>query len=336
MRRAPCAIGAIFLLAAGAGVARADDPAQQQFDYGLSEMNARRFATGCPALDESYRLDPRPGTLFTAAACNARWGKTATALADYEQYLALYDRMAQDQKARQGERKHVAARQREALNKLVPSLAVTASPGMSPSAVIRRDGIVLGGPMLGAALPIDPGEHVVRVELPDGRSAEKRVTLHDAEHLQVEAPELAEAATPTPEATPVPATPPPSEPQPPVETHASSRRTWVWVSVGVGGAGLAVAGVTGALALSKKGDASSHCDGSGGCDTASAASAGNSARSFANIESVGLIVAGAGAVAAGILWLTRPSAHVSATASRITPYLSGDRTGPRGGITVTW
>ena len=97
-----------------------------------------------------------------------------------------------------------------------------------------------------------------------------------------------------------------------------------------------MAGVTGALALSKKGDASSHCDGSGGCDTASAASAGNSARSFANIESVGLIVAGAGAVAAGILWLTRPSAHVSATASRITPYLSGDRTGPRGGITVTW
>ena len=39
-------------------------------------MKAGNFESGCPALEESYRLDPLPGVLFTSAECHAQWGST--------------------------------------------------------------------------------------------------------------------------------------------------------------------------------------------------------------------------------------------------------------------
>src|SRR5690242_13425871 len=93
---------AVVTIAAVAPEARAQGGSPQaQFDYGLAEMEAGRYATGCPALAESYRLDPHPGVLFTLAECENRAGKLASALTHYDAYRDLYAHMSEAEKGRQ-------------------------------------------------------------------------------------------------------------------------------------------------------------------------------------------------------------------------------------------
>src|SRR5438477_5379956 len=75
--------------------------AEALFNKGLADMQAGHYDTGCPSIAESYRLDPRPGTLFTLAECEAKGGKLATAVARYEDYLQLFARLTPDQQAKQ-------------------------------------------------------------------------------------------------------------------------------------------------------------------------------------------------------------------------------------------
>jgi hypothetical protein len=304
-----------ILLAAPSHSAQADDSVQ--FNYGLSEMIAGRYATGCPALATSFRIDPRPGTLFTLAECNLRWGRTASALAGYEEYLALFERMSPEQRAKQAERAQVAAAERKELEISVPRLALRLPEGAPAGIVVRRDGVTLGGSMLGAAIPVDPGEHVVSVEMPDGRTQEQRVTLVPSEQRTI-------VVEPTRVIPLVPAPPSPgqsspmpsgvSSPEPaPLMVRGSSRPVWIFAAGGVGVASLVVAGTTAALALAKKSTAAMDCDVKGICATAAGVDAGNAGHRFADVATAALIV-GAVSLAVGlVLWLTEPGAPTART-----------------------
>jgi hypothetical protein len=63
--------------------AQPEASAEALFDRGLRDMQSGNYDKGCPALAESHRLDPRLGTLFTLAECEAQWGKTGSAVAHY-------------------------------------------------------------------------------------------------------------------------------------------------------------------------------------------------------------------------------------------------------------
>ena len=298
------------------------------FNRGLSEMKAGHYVTGCSALAGSFRLDPRPGTLFTLAECNLRWGRSASALAAYDEYLALYDRMPSEQKVKQGERARIATAERDQLEASVPRLRVSV-PETAPSGlVVRLDETVLQGPMIGAATPVDPGEHVVRTWTPDGGATEQRVALVDGEQRTVVAqlPPPAATATPAPGA---PASPTArvtalASPVPEPSTGAAasaSHRPWILLAGGVGVAGGVVAAIAGGLALQERSIAMSGCDAGGVCTSQHAVDAGNEARGLANTETVALAVAGVGLVAALVLWLTESSPP---------------RASARGGVGVAW
>src|SRR5688500_15387502 len=89
--------------------------AEAHFNRGLADMQAGRYAAGCPALAESQRLDPRPGRLFTLAECEARWGRYATAVTRYNDYLSLFARMTRAEQVKQLGRDKISTRQRETL-----------------------------------------------------------------------------------------------------------------------------------------------------------------------------------------------------------------------------
>jgi hypothetical protein len=292
--------------------------ADAQFKYGLAEMLAGRYATGCPALESSYRLDPRAGTLFTLAECQRKAGKTSSALSSYEEYLAVYGRMAPEQRAAQKERAAVATEERAALEGAVPRLVIELPAGATPGTIVQRDGATIGGAMMGVALPVDPGEHVVRTVTPDGRQRETRVVLADREQRTV----IAELPPQTPQALPTAAqatrAPLPHAPSAaneipvrplPAEAPVSgggSRRTWTYAVGAVGVAGLLVGATTGALAIAKRSTASSDCSASGTCVSQRGVDAGNSARDLANVATVGWVAGGIALAAAVILWLTEP------------------------------
>src|SRR4051812_38383125 len=102
------------MLFAGSAWAQEDAAAEALFNKGPSEMEAARYETACPTIKESQRLDPRMGTLFPLAECEAKGGMIASAVAHYNESPRLFPRLAPPQKATQAGRDKVSATQKAA------------------------------------------------------------------------------------------------------------------------------------------------------------------------------------------------------------------------------
>ncbi|WP_437830720.1 hypothetical protein [Sorangium sp. So ce1153] len=306
--------------------------AEALFQRGLVDMQAGRYDTGCKAIAESQRIDPRPGTLFTLAFCESKSGRVATAIARFGDYLSLVDALPPAQRAQQRERPKAARQERERLAPLVPELSLLLPPGAPAGTVVRRDGQVLGEAALGIGLPVDPGEHVLSTHVPGGFIREQRIVIEQGEKRQVTlevqaAPEAgASPASPAP-AVPrgpvvAPRTAAPTLPAPSLPLGADAppavRRTAVYVSGGVGMAGLVLGGVMGALTFGKKAVVEKHC-GSGigfydaaGCD-ATGLDAANSGQTMGLLSTIGMGVGLAGLGTAAVLYWTEPKPANTAT-----------------------
>jgi hypothetical protein len=269
-------------------------PAQTQFDFGLAEMQAGRYASGCPALAESYRIDPHPGVLFTLAECENKWGKIASALTHYEAYLDLFSHMAGDEKGRQRGRDRIAVAQRDLLRSDVPQLAIALPASAPAGTTVTRDGAPLGAPSIGAALPVDPGEHLVVARTPDGVAHEAHVTLARGEHRAFV---VDLSAPPRPPASPVASSHPPESPRP----APAPPRSKAWeVPAGIGIVGLLVGGVAGATVLHDKSTIESQCHPDYTCSQ-SGLNAASNARTFGVVSDVGIAVGAVGIVVANVL-----------------------------------
>lgn len=145
-----------------------DDPAEVAFDRGIEHMEAGRFARACPLIEESYKLDPQPGALFTLAECEAGRGRLATALARYEEYLVMHASLPLEKKLKQGDRERDARRQRDALAEQAPRLTLVLSEKAPSGTIVTLDGATLSDVELGVSLAHDPGEHMVTVQVPGG------------------------------------------------------------------------------------------------------------------------------------------------------------------------
>lgn len=300
---APFALLGAALLASSPAAAQDIATAEALFDRGLADMKAGRYETGCKAIGESQRLDPRAGTLFTLATCEAEWGHIATAFSRFGDYLALYEALPADKKSLQGERPAVAAEQRRTLGPDIPKLTLSLAKGAPPGLVVKRDGEVVGEAALGVALPVDPGEHVLTIVAPNGASSERRITLAKRENKDItlelapapagSAPPAATAATPGPE-------------------NSSGRRVATYVVGAAGLAGLVAGGVLGGLTAARKGTIDAHCGaGIGSKDETACDRTGLDAAGEASGLGLGSSLAlAAGGVALGtavVLFVTEPA-----------------------------
>jgi hypothetical protein len=302
-------VAGVFAAVTVASAARAGDggAAQALFDKGVADLEAGRPETACPAFTESQRLDPRPGTLFALADCEAALGKIASALGHYHEYLGWVSRLADDDRARHAERVELARAQVEALQSKVPTLVLALSASAPAGTVIERDGVVLQGAALGVALPIDPGEHVVVTRTPG--QPEERLTLSiaagDAKRLELPfrpAPPPSTAPAPAPVVEP---TARPPEPQaPPSDDGGDSQRTLGYVAGGVGLVGLVVGSVTGLLVLDRKATVDAECV-NHAC-TKEGKQAADSGQSLAAVSTIAFGVGLAGLATGVTLVLTAP------------------------------
>lgn len=273
------------------------DVAGQLFDEGLAAMKAGRLDEGCPKLDESYRLDPRPGGLFTLAECENRRGRIATAAARYTEYLRMVDKLPSRDRLRQQERVGVAKATLKAIEGQVPRVTLTITPSRLPRDVsLRRDGRRVDEREIEKPISLDPGAHVFSLEAPSGERREFKVELRPGETRA-----LAIDATFSKARRDVPA----ASASTPSDGAPSSRRTLGFIVGSVGLASLATGFVTGGLALAAKGDVEDNCVASA-CNP-TGYSAVTSGRSFATASTITFAV-GAAATAAGVvLILTAPS-----------------------------
>jgi len=303
----------------------AEDPsnavaAQALFDDAKASMEKGDYATACPKLEESQRLQPAGGTLLFLGLCLEGSGKTATAWERFNEALSTARRDARPDRERAAEQ-HIAT-----LTSKLTRLDVVVPDGVRAISGLRvsRDGEDVPAPIWGTPIPVDPGRHTVRVTAPRMKPWETVVaTAGEAATATVTVPALEpDPNAPAPEPTPPPAhavTIPPAPPQPPPPSEAErptghGQRTIALVVGGVGVVALGVGAYFGATALSKKSseDAANGCPNgsSGGC-TSTGVTLSQDAYHDGNIATIALGIGAAAVVGGAVLWLTAPSAPAS-------------------------
>lgn len=319
LAQALAALGCVLAMAPREAHAQGAAAAEALFKKGLADFNAKKFDTGCPALEESFRVDPRAGSLFTSADCYAAAGKVTTASSLYEQFERFVDRMPPGQRGAQAERLKVAADQRAALKPRIPSLTLSLAAGSPEGTVVKRDGLVVGKPALGVALPVDPGEHVLVVYVEGGPTKEQKIVVKEGEKKVVELAVESGAKAMPPPAAGKEGTPPPAvgAPPAPAAPTSSSRKTIGFVVAGVGAAVLVGGGVAGVLSMSKKKTVDDECRGSA-CSQAGK-DAADSGKTLATISTIGVAVGVVGVAAGVYLIVSAPKAETAASSRFIAP-----------------
>ncbi len=172
-------LGVLVMSAAPSAHAGDAALAEALFTEARQLMAEGKYAEACPKFDASNRIDPAVGTLLNLAACYEKLGKTATAWATYLQVASSPQGDVRGDYARQ----HAAA--------LLPMLSkVTIRvPNAPAGASVTRDGIAVPPGAFGAAIPVDPGHHVIEataagrirfhreVDVPSGTSTSVVVVL---------------------------------------------------------------------------------------------------------------------------------------------------------------
>jgi hypothetical protein len=291
--------GYVLLLAAalGFGGSASAQDAQKLYDGGLKDMRDGRYDTGCPAIEQSYHLDPQAGALFTLAACYARWGKSYTAMQRYQAFLGEIDKLPPAERDKQQDRVKAAKEKLAALEPEVPTLSMSFSSPPPAGTTVEVDGRVLSPAELATPLKLDPGEHRVVVKTVEGDVKEYK------EKLEPHAPLHLTLVTPAPVAAPTAA--PNAEPAEPSGPGPEPMMIGAFVAGGVGLASIVVGAVTGGLVFAKKGTVSDNC-----ADTvcnAQGKDAVDQASTLALVSDITFGVGLAGVAAGVVLFLLAPS-----------------------------
>lgn len=269
-------------------------------------------------------------SIFFAAALAVLLG-TAPALADDKQRCG--DAYVEAQQARRqmqllSARKHLVScldpqcpnalqgdcsRWLEEVDAALPSVVIVAvqSDGRETDrARLFVDGLLLKERLTGAAIAVDPGTRMFRIEL-DGAVVERRVLIYEGQKnrlLRLQLPSRSEAA---------PFAPPAADTRAPEKASSS----WPVVPLVITGTGLtAMIGGTILLAIgeSKQSEADERCPTKGSCVDQGAAALGNTGQAQSSWGTVLLLGGGALTAGGGIAFLaTRRTGDSAATVSVI-------------------
>jgi hypothetical protein len=293
--------------------ARAQNPAAAEalFEQARAAMAAGSYDIACARFRDSDKLDPAVGTRFNLADCEERRGRVATA---WSLFRGVLSELAQDD-----DRKPIAEERAAKLKPRLPIVTMVPPPDAAPGMRVRIDGVEIGEASFGVALPMDPGEHDLRL-LPEG-GPERRMTftLREGEHTEL--PLRLEAAAPSADTESQASAEPASDAPAP-------RRRWAMVAGGVGLAGVAVGSLAGIITLSKKSTADDNCsDVTHTCNQVGV-DANESGKTFAVLSSVGFGVGVLGLATGAYLYLTsKPATQTSAHPSipeGLSPQLSAE------------
>jgi hypothetical protein len=281
--------------------------AEALFNDGRKLVSSGDFAQACAKFEASQTLDPGVGTSLNLADCYEKAGRTASAWAQFR------DTMSAARKAGSLERERIARKRAEQLE---PKLSyLTILPAQAQTVAVTRDGVALDAAVLGTAIPIDPGTHVVAASAAGKRSWSTEVSVGAAaDRLSVSVPVLADE--------PAPAPPPPaviaqevaaSQPAAPAAVSGSddaqstraTRRILAIAAAGVGVAGLAAGSVFGLMAASSWQDAKADCHPYPYCGDNGVRLAKDAA-SNGTVSTIAFVIGGVGVAASAVLWFTAP------------------------------
>jgi hypothetical protein len=285
--------------------ARADGDkatAEALFSEGRRLMSNGNYAAACEKFAASQKHDPGLGTSLNLADCYEKSGRTASAWAEFRDAAAAAHRGGQK------EREQVARARADALEKQLSRLTLT-EKSPHPDQRISRDGASVDRGVLGTAVPLDPGAHLVEVMAPGRKKWSKSVDVQPGAQIVIELPELEKDSAGA--TAPVGAA---SDSTPSTSKSGNTQRIAAIAVGGVGVVGLAVGSIFGLKAISNWSDVKSHCRSyPNDCD-GEGMSLADSASSAATISTIAFAVGAAGIAGGAILWFTAPMSREAAAA----------------------
>lgn len=306
---------ALGVLLAGAGPARAGDPAAAEvlFRQGRALIEAGKVPEACAKFAESQRLDASSGTLLNLADCHEKEGKIASAWAEFLAAATLSRSQHNEPRAAE------ATSRAQALKGRLSYLTIRVREPVE-GLQVRRGEVTLEAASLGGPLPVDPGLHVIAASAPGREGWSARVQLApDGDRKEIEIPPLTRVQAPPAASSSAPVVAPatasasasaPEVASAPVavapEVAPSMRRPLGYALGGAGAVALLVGGYFGLRALSTYEQAESRCTSHRGCSGEAMdlrEQAGTRARISDVSLGVGLLLAGAG----GYLLLVKPA-----------------------------
>lgn len=302
------AVALLIALACGAPAAALGQPsmkdklqADKLFQEGKKLYGDEKYKEACEALAKSDELDPAIGTLGLLAACHEKQGDLVAA---WKEYLETKRRA----EAKRDSRAAFAAEQAEAVKARLAKLTIQSRAGQTDLAV-KRDGESLPPSILGAQVPVNPGEHTVTALAPGAPEWTTSVSLKEGEARTVEIPPLGAAA------------------------GGSGPPRWLaFVVGGVGLAGIGVGTAAGFIAMSNNEDSMNRkiCP-----PTSRQCPERETAFTAATISTVGFIAGGACVAAGVVLFFVAgsdpPSSGGASGTAALGPIRIAPLVGPSGG-----
>jgi hypothetical protein len=294
--------------------------AQALFDDARRLMDQKRYSEACPKLAESQRLDPGGGTLLNLALCHASEGKTATALVEYNEGLAMATRDGRR------DREELA---RAAITKLeaeVPRLTVAVPQAhRTPGLELKIDDTPLPSVAWDVPMPVDPGSHAVVATVPGRAPWTAVVSILEKEKKTLEIPNLAPriewAAGPTvppPTMTPPNGSEPSAQETPPTVYPTTSKKDSNPVYIVALGTTIAASGtmvITGLLALSEQSKAEDNCLADRNwCKSQGGRDAASNAQTLSVVSTTAFVIAAIGVVTLFIVPSKKTAAKAAANA----------------------
>jgi hypothetical protein len=310
-----------------AGAARAQTSeiqaaAQKMFDDAKALMETGKYEEACALLEESQKIDPGMAAQFRLGECYEKAGRLASAWSTFVEVASAA------RAAAMADRERVARERAEALKPKLSYLAikvpevVAATPGL----VIKRDGIAIGRPQWGAAVPVNSGNHAIEASAPDKKPWTSQVKVEPAPGTTTVTVPIFLPASAMPNATPEHAT---------EQGSWSTQRTVALAVGGVGVVGVVLGSVFGVQAIGKNNEAKDHCrpDDPSLCD-ATGVGLLSDVETAGNVSTVAFVVGGAALAGGVVLFLTAPAKGQSkgGAAPRIEVTATGIGSG--GGLTI--
>jgi hypothetical protein len=193
------------------------------------------------------------------------------------------------------------------------NLTLTIEPANAPNLKLTLDDKPFPNAMLGVKRQIDPGSHVLKASADGFKTAEKPFPIAEGANADVKVTlEAGTGAAVVPPPGPAGPNPPPPGPgdtvtPPPSDAPASGGNGMKYAAYGafgLAGAGLVVGSITGIVAMGKASSLKDVCR-DGKCPSSEDSNI-SSYKTMATVSTVGFIVAGVGAAAGAVLFITAP------------------------------
>lgn len=316
MRSAVALILSCGLALVAPAASAADPQATKLFQQGLKLFERGETRAACEKFEQSYDLDPAPGTLGNLATCFETLGEHSRA---HKAFIELA-RRAQD--AGKADRADVYRQRATAIEPKLPKL-VLGGPNASAWTELKIDDVDVPRDRW-TGIPLEDGPHKLRFVAGSSTRLLNITMPHDGT-LSVEvppgdtaAPDLVTTRSMTTTAAPAA----PTDAPPRTAGKGSSLTPLAYVLAGGGVVALGFGGFFGFRAITEKDDANGFCP-AHTCASEDAAARANSSRSASETSatmSTVLVGAGVALVGAGVALYVLTRRNDATVARRLSPY----------------